>query len=106
MSHEEDVTFNLEINAEGGIDPIRRIEAIAYRTLALVRRLGLPENVSQAIMYVQRFIMVTRLLHSALNLLLASSGPLGWLSMIQGALGVASAAASFNDLHNDVMGAP
>jgi hypothetical protein len=103
---EENVTFNLELRTERAVDPIRQVESIAYRTLALVRRLGLPENVNQAISYVQRFVGVIRLLHSSLNMLMASAGPLGWLMMIQGALGVATAAASFSDLHNDIRGAP
>ena len=103
---EETVNFNLEINAEGGIDALRKVESIAYRALALIRRMGLPDNINQGIAYIQRFIGVVRLLHSSLNLLLAASGPIGWLVLIQGALGIASAAYSFSDLTSDVRGAP
>jgi hypothetical protein len=48
-------------------------------------RLGLPENIDQAIMKVERLVMTIRLLHTAMIALEAASGPIGWaLAIVAG----------------------
>jgi len=76
---EETVTFNLELNTEQALSSIRQLEGLLYRSLALIRRLGLPEDMNQAIYEMQRMIMTIRLLHTAIILLESASGPIGWL---------------------------
>jgi hypothetical protein len=96
---EETVTFNLELNVEQAIDNARRLELLLYRSIALLGRLGLPENIDQAISKVQRLIMTIRLLHTAMIALEAASGPIGWALAL---VGVASALLSTGDLIYDV----
>lgn len=78
---EETVIFNLEVNVEETLGQIRQLEGILYRTFGLLNRLGLPENIDNAIMYTQRLIMILRLLHTTLILLTATEAisPIGWL---------------------------
>ena len=95
MSSEETVTFNLEVNTEYSLDSIRRLETVLYRSLALTRRMGLPDDINEQIYQIQRLVMVIRLLHTSMIALQAASGPIGW---ILGGIGVASAALSGYDL--------
>ena len=95
MSMEETVTFNLELNVEQVIDNVRRLETLVYRTVGLLGRLGLPENIDQAIAKFQRLIMVIRLLHTSIIALQAATGPLGIALAL---VGIASAAISMTDL--------
>jgi len=78
LSTEETVTFNLELNVEQAISQIRRMETLLFRTLALINRLGLPEDISRAISVVQRLIMTVRMLHTAILAFEAATGPIGW----------------------------
>lgn len=96
---EETVIFNLELNVEQALDNARRLEILLYRSLALLGRLGLPENIDQAIAKVQRLVMTIRLLHTAAIALEAASGPIGWALAL---VGVASALLSTGDLIYDV----
>jgi len=85
LSMEQSVTFNLELNVESAIDSTRRLETLLYRSLSLLGRLGLPENIDQAIMKVERLVMTIRLLHTAMIALEAASGPIGWaLAIVAG----------------------
>jgi hypothetical protein len=61
----------------------------------LLGRLGLPENIDQAIAKFQRLIMVIRLLHTSIIALQAATGPLGIALAL---VGIASAAISMTDL--------
>jgi hypothetical protein len=102
---EETITFNLDIIVQGTIDNIRKIEMIAYRSMALLKRFGLPENINQAVMYIQRFIGIIRLLHSSLNLLMSTT-PFGILQVVQAGLGVATVAMSVGDIMMENQGTP
>jgi len=95
MSMTEGITFNLELNVEQSMAEVRRLETLLFRTLGLARRLGLPEDISRQVYAIQRAIMIIRMLHSAYNLLMASTGPIGWML---GAVGFASAIVSCGDL--------
>jgi hypothetical protein len=78
MSEEETVTFNLELNVEPALNSMRQIEGLTFRTLGYMKRLGLPENVNQAIDTIQNVTMTLRLLHSAIIAIELASGPIGW----------------------------
>ena len=75
----EDIIFNLKINVEETEQSFRKLEQIILRSLVLTRRMGLPENVNSAIMQIQRMIVLTQQLNTALQALsLASaSNPIG-----------------------------
>ena len=81
MSSDETVSFSLEVNVEPAAKNLRTLQTIAYRTLGLFRRLGLPEPIDQAIAKVQRFIAIAnqaRLTVIALNAAMATT-PFGWI---------------------------
>ncbi len=79
MSREqEDVTFALEVDVSKTMAEIRRLEILLFRTLSLIRRLGLPEDIEQGIVRIQRLIMAARLAHAALIAMQAAAGPIGW----------------------------
>lgn len=88
---EETVTFNLELNVESAISSVRRLETLLFRTLGLLRRLGLPEDIEAAIVKLQRLVMVIRMAHTAIIAFQAASGPIGWALAL---VGLAAAAAS------------
>lgn len=78
---EETVTFNLELNTEQAFSNLRQLEMVSYRTLGLIRRLGLPEAANQFIADIQRMVMAVRLLHTTLTLL-ESGTTFGWIKAI------------------------
>jgi hypothetical protein len=95
MSLVQDITLNLELNVEKAYDNARRLETLFFRTLGLMRRIGLPEDISAAVYKIQRLIMVIRMAHTAILAFEAASGPIGWALAI---VGISSAALSATDL--------
>ena len=85
----ETVSFSLEVNIEEALTSLRKLQTILYRTLAIIRRLGLPEDVNDAVMKIQMLIAIANQLRLAFIALSVASGPLGW------ALAGVGVAASF-----------
>ena len=75
---DHEVSFSLEVNVEKAYPEVRKLQTLIYRTLGLFRRMGLPENIDNAIAKWQRAIMVANSLRLALLALQAASGPIGW----------------------------
>jgi hypothetical protein len=94
MSEEETVTFNLELNVEKTFSEFRKLELLMYRTFALLRRFGLPDDISRGFYLIQRAILSIRMLQTALIALDAASGPVGWALAI---VGIGSAAMTLAD---------
>jgi hypothetical protein len=64
---------------------LRQLEALLFRYVALIRRVGLPENMQRGITDMLRLITVIRSVHHALILLqaaLAATPGIGWLYAI------------------------
>lgn len=99
MSMERDITFNLELNVEKAIDNARRLETLMFRSLGLARRLGLPDDINQAIYTVQRWVMAIRMAHTAMVMLqaarMAAGDPIAWAMAL---VGGASAAMTMGEL--------
>ena len=89
------VSFSLEINVEEALTNIRQVQAILFRTLSLLRRAGLPENVDDAIAKVQRLIAILNALRLTLIAVQAASGPYGWALAAVGAAGTIATAMDF-----------
>lgn len=94
---QETVTFNLELNVESAFSNARRVELIIFRVLGLwlrfCRLLGVPDD-SPAVVVIQKIQQITmlvRTMHTAVVLMNAASGPIGWA---MAGIGVASAAVS------------
>jgi len=92
---EETVTLNLELNVEQTMSELRKVELLAYRSLGLLKRLGLPEDIEQGIEKLQRLIMTIRLAHTAImafQAVLLAGTPIGWgLAIVAGASAAFSA---------------
>jgi len=89
---DHEVSFSLEVNVETTEKDIRRVQTLLYRTLGLMRRFGLPEEVDFAIRKIQGLIAMLNTLRLTLLLLQAQAGPVGWALAIVGFAGGAMAA--------------
>lgn len=87
MVRDEDVSFSLEVNVEKALGDLREVQTVLYRTIGLLRQLGLPKEVDAVIRKTQQLIAITNALRLALIGLYMSSGPVGW---VLGAIGLAS----------------
>lgn len=105
---DETITFNLELNAAQLQTEVRKLELLLFRSLDLLSRLGLPEEIDAAITKIQRLVMTIRLLHSAIIAIQAASGPIGWaLAGIGIAVSVLSTGELISDtLYDTTRGAP
>lgn len=99
MSIDETVSFSLEVNVEEAMTNLRRALTLLYRTLGLMRRLGLSENMEFAVTTMQRTIAVMNQLRLAALALQAASGPIGWALA---AVGIAGTVVSGVDLGNNI----
>lgn len=96
MSFEEHaVSFSLQVNVEDTLAEIRRLQTVLYRSLSLLQRLGLPEDVEKGIIFVRRMIAVLNELRLAILAVQAASGPIGWALAL---LGLAGAGFSYADM--------
>jgi len=99
MSEQHSVIVNLELNVSRAMDNAQRIETLMYHCLSLANRLGLPENIRQAINLVQRWTMAVRLATTATALLqaarMSAGDPIAWATFL---VGTASAAVYMGDL--------
>jgi len=82
MSHDETVSFSLEVNIGKAEDDIRRLQTVLSRTLGLASRLTGDENLQRGIAAIQRYIAwlnQLRLAYRAVQLARMSAGdPLAW----------------------------
>jgi len=63
---EEDVNFTFTLTVDDAVSQLRRVQTIAFQTLGLFRRMGLPENVEAAVAQVQRLISIINQLRLAI----------------------------------------
>lgn len=99
MSEVEGIIFDLDVRvSEMTMSELRKFETIAYRTISLLRRMGLPEEVDAAVMKLQRLVMTIRLAQTALIALQAAMLPgAGWLQAGMAAVTIGGAAFSASD---------
>jgi len=71
-----------------------RAQLALYGTLGILRRLGLPDEVNQAMRVVQRMISTLNMLRLTMIAVQAASGPIGWALAL---IGISSFALDFGD---------
>lgn len=99
------VSFSLELNVAKAYENVRRLETIIYRTMGLMRQLGLPENIDQAISKVQSAIAVLNQYRLTVAAAQAASGPYGWALLgISVGTTIASTAALGEQIENEMRG--
>jgi len=84
------VSFSLEVNVEKAYENVRRLETLLYRTLGLVRRMGLPDAMEDQIRDLQRLLAAVnslRLAYIALQAArMAAGDPIAWgMAAVSGA---------------------
>lgn len=105
MSTQEDIVFNLEINTESTMSKLRQVEFIIFRAIGLwarmCRMLGIPEDSPMmiAIDRIQKITMLIRGLHTAVIMLNAAQGPIGWA---KAGIGVGTLMLSATEFSMDV----
>ncbi len=76
------ISFSLEINVQKAVDDLRRVQTILYRTLGLLQRMGLPENIDNAVWKLRTMIRIANQARLALRALqaarMATGDPLAW----------------------------
>lgn len=71
---------------ERNLETFLQLERVALRYLAILNRLGLPEDAEAVISTLARLISMIRMAQITLNLFYAASGPIGWAAVAGGAI--------------------
>jgi hypothetical protein len=58
---------------------LRKIEAIVFRIMGLIERLGLGKDINTIINNIQRIVMMIRMLQVTIHAFEVASGPIGWV---------------------------
>lgn len=99
MSSDETVSFSLELNVKPIEENVRRLQTVLYRTLAIARRLGLPDELNKQIVAIQRVIALLNQMRLAILAVQAAMLPgAGWIALLIGATAVGTAAVSWGDM--------
>ena len=92
-------TSGLEKEVSSLLDNFTKLEQIALRYLTIARRMGLPEDIDNAIQAIAKLIVVLNQVRLTVGLLNAEMGPIGWLSYAASAgltaLSISDTAGSF-----------
>lgn len=96
---DETISFSLELNVEEAYTEIRRLQTLIYRTIGLIRQMGLPEEADEMLMKIQMIIAQINTLRLAIMALQAASGPIGWALF---GVGLATAVASAGSAMQEV----
>ena len=98
MSFEDyPVSFSLEVNIEKAYENIRKYQTALYRTLDIMRQLGLPSNVDAAMSKLQQIISLAntaRLTLHQLQIAQAGTPGVGWVLAAIGLISTLSTAGS------------
>lgn len=81
---EETITFNLRVDASEAITNIAELNRLLTTYVALARRVGLPENIMDAIARMQQLRIAAETAYRSVMLLYTASGPIGWAVAIGG----------------------
>jgi len=99
LVRDEDVSFSLEVNVEPGFTAVRRLQMVLFRTLGLMRRLGLPPQIDRAIAGLQQLISTANQARLALLALqavrMAAGDPIAWM---QAGISVVTVAVSMGEM--------
>ena len=75
---EHKISFSLEVNVDEALTNIRKVQTILYRTIGLLRRIGLPPEIDAAVARIQQLIALLNMLRLTIIALATASGPYGW----------------------------
>jgi hypothetical protein len=99
MSETVSIDYLLTVNVESATTTLNQLQHLGIMLCRLLNRLGLPEDVKQAVASLMRLIQIIRLARISLLLLQTAEGPIGWatagLSVASGALIAGETAMEF-----------
>ncbi len=99
MSEDHTVSFSLELNVKPVEENIRRLQTVLYRTLSIARALGLPDELNQQVIAIQRLIALLNQLRLAIIAVQAAMLPgAGWIAVLLAATAVGTTAVSVGDM--------
>ena len=79
MSSSEDVSFTLQLTVDNAVTELRRVQTLAFQTLSLFRRMGLPDEMDAAI---SKLMQVISVINQALLAFqasrMAAGDPIAW----------------------------
>lgn len=79
-----------------------QLQAVSYGAMGILARLGLGPEISEAARQIQRFISLVTMARIQINLLYATTGPVGWAMFGLSLVGTALTAADmYGDLYYD-----
>jgi uncharacterized protein YaaW (UPF0174 family) len=102
MSETVEIEYVLTVQTEQMETQLRQLETLGFRTLHMLRQLGLPPEADAAIQKMQQLMSVIRMLDLSLRLLESASGPIGWALFAVSA--VSTALTVGNTLYNGSRG--
>jgi len=85
----------LDFQIELSYTQFRMFQRVLIKSMSLLRTMGLPEDVEQGIMALQRYLFAFRMLTAGIHGLEMAIGPLGWMNAI---LGLAVSATTLMDV--------
>jgi len=78
MSEDHTITFNLDVDTSMAQTNIGELNRLLTTYVALARRVGLPENVMEAIRVLQQLRIAFEMAYRSAMMFYAATGPLGW----------------------------
>ena len=91
---EETVTWNLNVDVSEATRQLGRFSTALYGMLGILRLLGLPEKINDAIRALQQLIATANMARVAIMQLYTATGPVGWA---MGVIAISGTAVTFAD---------
>lgn len=78
MSKDEIISFSLEADTSKVATNIAELNRLLTTYLSLAHRVGLPEDIMDAMRRIQQLRIIAQTATTAINLLYTATGPIGW----------------------------
>ena len=91
-----EIDYKLTVDTTKVLRDIQILNTVFNRTISILRKMGLPENIMQAITFIQRMIALLNQLRLTMLALQAASGPYGWTMALLSLAGTQLTAADMS----------
>lgn len=78
MSEDHTITFNLDVDTSMAQTNIGELNRLLTTYVALARRVGLPENIMEAVRHIQQLRIAFETAYRSAMLFYTATGPIGW----------------------------
>jgi uncharacterized protein YaaW (UPF0174 family) len=73
------VSFSVLLDMTPTYNELRKVEAIVFKVMNLLKKFGLGESVDTVIAGVQKMVMAVRMLQMTVRAFMVAAGPIGWI---------------------------